>query len=99
MHSKCLKGIVEKEFICKPNNDEGLEVNFDACFVGSYDRTNYEESFSMCSRTSFNVKFANCPITWKSKLQTEIAVLTTETQHISFSTDILETTLLMQLSR
>ena len=99
MHSEHLKGTVEKEIICKPNTDKGLEVHFDSCFTGSYDRTNAEESASVCSRTGFNIKCANCPITWKSKLQTRITVSTTETQCIVLLTELLETTLLMQLQR
>lgn len=38
------------------------------------------------SRTGFVVMIANCPILWKSKLQTEIACITMESEYIALST-------------
>ena len=37
------------------------------------------------SRTGFIIKYANCPIIWNSKLQTEIALSTTESEYIALS--------------
>ena len=35
--------------------------------------------------------FAGCPITWQSKLQTEIALITTESEYIALSTAMRQT--------
>ena len=37
------------------------------------------------SRTGYIIKFANCPIVWVSKIQTEIYLSTTEAEYISLS--------------
>jgi hypothetical protein len=37
------------------------------------------------SRTGYTITFANCPILWLSKLQSEIALSTTEAEYISLS--------------
>ena len=36
-----------------------------------------------CPETGYMIKFANLPIVWVSKMQTEIALLTTEAEYIS----------------
>ena len=42
------------------------------------------------SRTGFVIKYMNCPIYWTSKLQTEIALSTTEAEHIALSHSMCE---------
>lgn len=37
------------------------------------------------SRTGYVIKYANCPIVWASKLQTEIALSSTESEYIAMS--------------
>jgi hypothetical protein len=38
------------------------------------------------SRTGFVIMFAGCPLIWSSKLQTEIALLSTKAEYIALST-------------
>ena len=71
---------------CEPNIAKGLEVFVDADFAGGFNATNAEDPASACSRTGFVIKHAGCPIIWKSKLQTEIALSTTEAECIALST-------------
>ena len=40
---------------------------------------------SVLSRSGFIIKYASCPIAWSPKLQTEIALSTTEAEYISLS--------------
>jgi len=40
---------------------------------------------SVKSRTGYVIVFANCPVLWVSKLQTEIALSTTEAEYIALS--------------
>jgi hypothetical protein len=42
------------------------------------------------SKTGFVIKYADCPIYWKSKLQTEIALSTTEAEYVALSTTLRE---------
>jgi hypothetical protein len=43
------------------------------------------------SRTGFVILFAGCPLIWGSRLQTEIALSTTEAEYIALSTVLRET--------
>eukprot|EP00957_Ditylum_brightwellii_P070957 5391906-Ditylum_brightwellii.AAC.1 len=43
---------------------------------------NSEDPTSVLSRTGY-IKYANCPIVWTSKLQTEIALSTTEVEYVA----------------
>ena len=38
------------------------------------------------SRSGYVIKYAGCPLMWASRLQTEIALSTTESEYISLST-------------
>ena len=50
-------------------------------------------------RTGYVIKFANCPIIWASRLQTEIALSTTESEYIALSKAMRETLPLMELMK
>ena len=41
---------------------------------------------SVRSRTRYVIKYAGCPVKWFSRLQTEIALSTTEAEYIVLST-------------
>ena len=49
------------------------------------------------SRTGYVILFANCPIIWSSKLQTEIALSTTESEYIALSQSLRDVIPLMGL--
>ncbi|KAL7517056.1 hypothetical protein ACHAWF_000103 [Thalassiosira exigua] len=51
------------------------------------------------SRTGFIIMFANCPIFWVSKLQTEIALSTAEAEYIALSQALREVIPLMMLMK
>ncbi len=38
------------------------------------------------SRTGYVINFADCPVLWKSRLQTEIALLTMDAEYVTLST-------------
>ena len=63
---KHLLGTSNEGLTCEPNADEGLEVFVDADFAGGFNTTNTEDPTSACSRTGFVIKYAGCPIIWKS---------------------------------
>jgi len=44
-----------------------------------------DEPLSVKSRKGFVILFANCPVLWSSKLQTEIALSTTDAEYIALS--------------
>jgi len=87
---KYLLGTYDKGLIYKPDNSKGLEVFVDDDFAGGFDKAVAEDPASVYLRTGFVIKYAGCPIIWKSKLQTEIALSITEAEYIALSTALRE---------
>ena len=87
---KYLLGTMDKGIIFRPDTSKGLKCHVDADFAGGWasgDTTNPE---AVLSRTGFVISYAGCPIYWASKLQTEIALSTTEAEYIALSTAMRE---------
>jgi hypothetical protein len=97
-HERAVKRIVrylldtkDKGLIFTPDVSRGLEVYVDADFAGGWKDGDHSSPESVLSRTGFVIMYAGCPITWSSKLQTEIALSTTESEYIALSTSMRET--------
>ena len=71
--------------IYKPNHDKGIEVHVDAGFASDWDAEDCDEPTSVMSRTGYVITYANCPIIWASKLQTEVTLSTTEAEYVALS--------------
>ena len=68
-----------------PIKDLGLEVFVDADFAGNYDKSDTQNSDTARSRHGYIIRYNGCPIVWKSQLQTEIALSTTEAEYTGLS--------------
>jgi hypothetical protein len=69
-----------------------------ASFTGDWDPQNAEwDPDTARSRTGYVILFASCPVIWASKLQTEIALSTTEAEYLAISTAIWEVLQIMEL--
>jgi Reverse transcriptase (RNA-dependent DNA polymerase) len=80
-----LLGTRDKGIICTPNN-ESILCFADAGFAGDWNADIAEKDASTArSRTGFLITYAGCPLLWISKIQTEIALSTTESEYISLS--------------
>ncbi|CAJ1933824.1 unnamed protein product [Cylindrotheca closterium] len=81
----------------KPDKTKGLECYVDADWAGSWrDRTS-TDPLSSRSRTGYIITYAGCPIVWASKLQTLVALSTTEAEYIALSSSLREVIALMNL--
>jgi hypothetical protein len=80
-----LQGTKDKGYILKPSSHRNLDCYVDADFAGMWDAESSDEPSSVKSRTGYVITFANCPVLWVSKLQTEIALSTTEAEYIALS--------------
>ena len=87
---KYLLDTKDKGLIFRPDISKGLECYVDADFAGGWKDGDHSSPESVLSRTGFVIMFAGCPITWQSKLQTEIALSTTESEYIALSTAMRE---------
>ena len=72
--------------IFRPDISRGLECHVDADFAGGWATGDGTQPETVLSRTSYIISYAGCPIYWASKLQTEIALSTTEAEYIALST-------------
>ena len=87
----------DKGIIYSPDTSKGLECYVDADFAGGWSQSDAEDAETVMSRTGFVIMYANCPVYWKSSLQTEIALSTAEAEYIALSQALREVIPLMTL--
>ncbi len=75
----------ERGVIYKVDKTKGIEVYVDADFAGGWVSADADNADNVFSRTGFVICYANCPLIWCSKLQTEIALSTAEAEYIAMS--------------
>ena len=74
-----------------PNKDKGLEVYADADFAGAWKKSEAElEANTAKSRTGYLIQYAGGMLTWKSKMQTIIALSSTEAEYVVLSQSMRE---------
>ena len=93
-----LKGTHNKGMTFKPDRTRGLEIYVDADFAGNW---NKEEAFNdrdtACSQHGYFIMYAGCPIVWKSQLQMEIALSSTESEYTGLSYALREAIHMMEI--
>jgi hypothetical protein len=87
----------DRGIIFSPDKSKGLECYVDADFAGGWSQADANDADNVMSRTGFIIMYANCPIYWVSKLQTEIALSTAEAEYIALSQALREVIPLMTL--
>ena len=75
----------DRGMVYKIDKTKGLEVYVDADFAGGWSSADADSADNVLSQTGFVICYANCPIVWCSKLQTEIALSTAEAEYIALS--------------
>jgi hypothetical protein len=79
-------------------SEQSVECFVDASFGGDWNkRTAAHDQTTARSRTGYVIRYCGCPIVWASKLQTEIALSTTEAEYISLSAALREVIPMMDL--
>jgi len=79
---KYLLGTRDKGMIFTPDLAKGLEVFVDADFAGNWDKD--EAAFdrdTARSRHGYIIRYAGCPIVWKSQFLSKIALSSTESEY------------------
>ena len=80
-----LQGTKEKGLRFKPDNELKLDCYVDADFAGLYNVEDQQDPVCVKSRTGYCLTLGSCPLIWVSKLQTEVALSTTEAEYIALS--------------
>ena len=91
-HATAVKMIVrylartaDKGMTLHPTGKLNLDCYVDADFAGLHRSEPDESPNSVRSRTGYLVKLGNCPLIWKSQLQTKIALSTVEAEYSALS--------------
>jgi hypothetical protein len=70
----------------KPSQDKGFECYCDADFSGNWNKAfAHVDPSTAKSRSGWIVFYAGCPVCWASKLQSQVALSTTEAEYIAMS--------------
>ena len=86
-----LAGTKDKGITLTPNGVPVIDIYADADFAGNWNKMTAEYDPSTAkSRSGYIINFAGCPIHWVSKLQTQIALSTTEAEYIALSQSLRE---------
>ena len=95
--ARYLKGTRNMGLILKPDPKRSLEVFVDADFSGNWDQNDSNHRDTARSRHSYIITYMGCPVIWKSQLQTEIALSSTESEYIGLSYALREVIPIMEL--
>ena len=57
----------------------------DSDFAGGWNQEEGKDPGSVISRMVYVISYANCPIIWARRIQTEIAIITMEEEYIDLS--------------
>jgi hypothetical protein len=92
-----LYGTKDKGLILKPQGNS-FDVYVDADFAGNWTQNEAMDNADTArSRFGYIVMYNGCPITWASKMQTEIALSSTESEYIGLSHTLRSVIPLMEL--
>jgi hypothetical protein len=70
----------------KPDPKKGFECFCDADFSGNWNkRFAHKDPSTSKSRSGWVIFYASCPVSWASKLQSQVALSTTEAEYIAMS--------------
>jgi hypothetical protein len=92
-----LKRTKDRGMILKPDKTRGLECHVDADFAGGFSPQYSEDASACLSRTGYVLWYAGCPLLWASKMQTTIALSTTEAEYMALSAALRDVIYVTQL--
>jgi hypothetical protein len=80
-----LKGTMKEGLILRPSGEMDIDCYVDADFAGLWPYEDKHDPSCVKSRTGFAICISNCPVIWSSKLQTDIAMSTMESEYNALS--------------
>ena len=94
-----LLGTKGRGIMFKPNRKKGLECFVDADYAGGWSKADAQNPENVLSCTGYVIFYAECPIVFISRMQTEIALSTAESEYIACSMAMRDVISLMQLMK
>ena len=92
-----LHGTKDMGMILRPDRSKGLECYVDTDWAGNWHENFFDDPSHANSRTGYIITYAGCPIVWASKMQSLIALSTTEAEYIALSTALREVIAILHL--
>ena len=92
-----LKRTKTKVMTMKPNGTASFEVYADADYCGGFHQGHTEDVNMAKSRSVYHILYNGCLLFWSSKLQTEVALSTTEAEYICLSQSLRTVICIMRL--
>ena len=80
-----LRGSKHKGLVLSPSDKLQVDCYVDADFAGLWNVEQDQDPLCVKSRAGYLIMFMGCPLTWVSKLQTQIALSTMEAEYIALS--------------
>ena len=75
-----------KGMVITPNlTEDSLDCYVDSDFAGNYNSYNDQDPTSTKSRTGYVILYKGCPVLWVSKMQTQNALSTMESEYLALS--------------
>jgi hypothetical protein len=85
-----LKGTRDRGIVLKPEDHLAIDCYVDADFCGTWKCEKPDDPASVKSRSGYMITLGGCPLTWTSKLQTEIALSTMQAEYVALSLSLRE---------
>jgi hypothetical protein len=83
---RCLMAAKDKGLLLKADTTKSFEAHVDCDFAGNWVKEDaLNDPSTAKSRTGFIVSHGGCPVIWASKLQTQIVLSSTESEHAGLS--------------
>ena len=76
--------------VFQPKLTDGFQCYVDVDWAGNWLKSRPNDKTGALSRTGYLITYANCPIVWGSKMQSLVALSTTEAELIALSTTLRE---------
>jgi Reverse transcriptase (RNA-dependent DNA polymerase) len=80
-----LMGTKDKGLIIRPSNELKIDFYVDAAFAGLWGYEDKQDPVCVKSRSGYVLFVGDCPVIWGSKLQTDTALSTMESEYIALS--------------
>ena len=74
----------------QPSDEFNVDCYVDANFAGLYNIESDQDPICVKSRTGYLITFMGCPLLWRSKIQSLIALSTMEAEYIALSMSMRE---------
>jgi hypothetical protein len=81
-----LKGTMGQGLIMTPTSEARIDCYPDADFAGLYGHEDSQDPSCAKSRTGYIILAFNCPVMWRSRIQTLVAASTMEAEYVALST-------------